>query len=175
MVEHPMASTPWRPARALAVTGTLAALAFATLAAGTHADPSATIPTYRGDAARTGVMPGPAPGGHPSVLWRFQADHRLASSPTLQEGILHVVSADGLVHGLALEDGASDGPWTSASRLVQRARHGGAMTADPRSGPTTRHRSATRRAIRSPRRNLSSTGEPLASHPDGADFPGALP
>ena len=56
-------------------------------------------------------MPGPGPDGVPSIHWQFQAGHRLVGSPTLADGILHVVSGDGLVHALALESG--DERWTA--------------------------------------------------------------
>ena len=45
--------------------------------------PAATgerVPIYRGDAARTGVMPGPAPDGEPGELWRAQASGEVGTA-----------------------------------------------------------------------------------------------
>ena len=109
-----MSSTSRPTAGRRAIVGAIALTATTFAAAAFAADAtsgrSTSVLTYRGDAARTGVMPGPAPGGTPSIVWRFEAAQRLASSPTLEEGIVHVVSADGLVHGLSLDDG--DERWT---------------------------------------------------------------
>lgn len=67
--------------------------------------------TYRGDAARTGSMPGPGPTGHPSVVWQFQAGGPIESSAAVVDGIVFVVSDDGVVHALELSSGEER--WTS--------------------------------------------------------------
>jgi outer membrane protein assembly factor BamB len=55
---------------------------------------------YRGDAAHTGVMPGPGPEGEPGLLWRFDYHELLpvsivsSGSPTLAGGTLYVSQSD---------------------------------------------------------------------------------
>ncbi len=68
----------------------------------------ATVPdvlTYRGDTARTGRMPGPGPIGDPTVLWTFEADGAIGSSPTIIGGNVLIVSENGVVHAVALATG----------------------------------------------------------------------
>lgn len=70
----------------------------------TDAHPSG-VPTYRGDAARTGVMPGPGPAGAPALLWQFQAAGPIQSSAVAVPGTTFVASTDGVVHAVATDDG----------------------------------------------------------------------
>ncbi len=67
--------------------------------------PAAEVSTYRGDAARTGVMPGPGPQGQPELAWQYQADGPIRSSPAVVAGTVFVASVDGTVHALALATG----------------------------------------------------------------------
>jgi outer membrane protein assembly factor BamB len=60
----------------------------------------APVTTYRGDAARTGVMPGPAPEGVPGVLWSVQAGDQIRSALTVGNGMAYVGSNDGVVHAI---------------------------------------------------------------------------
>lgn len=73
-------------------------------------DPSqistAEVATYRGDAARTGQMPGPGPSGVPRIAWQYATGGQLRSSAVVRGGTTYVVSGDGIVHALALVDGA---------------------------------------------------------------------
>ena len=48
------------------------------------------VPMYRGDAARTGVMPGPGPAGQPVELWRFQVQGEIHSAPAVLGGVLYI-------------------------------------------------------------------------------------
>lgn len=66
---------------------------------------SGDVPTYRGDSARTGVMPGPGPLHQPELLWQFQAAAPIRSSPAVVGDTVFVTSTDGIVHALALETG----------------------------------------------------------------------
>ena len=82
-----------------------------------------SVPTYRGDPARTGVMPGPGPVGTPQIAWQFQASAPFGSSPVVVEGTVYAVSGDGIVHAIELESGherwnVSLGAEASASPLV---------------------------------------------------------
>lgn len=88
-------------------------------------EPNAVKPvvTYRGDAARTGEMPGPAPSGTPSVAWTFKAGAPITSSPLAIDGVVYVLDNDGVIHALALETGeerwqATLGEDASASPLI---------------------------------------------------------
>jgi outer membrane protein assembly factor BamB len=81
-------------------------LAVAACGAAPNASARADVPTYRGDAARTGVMPGPGPAGRPTLAWSFQAEGAIRSSPTLADGTIFVVSDMGVVHAIAFETGS---------------------------------------------------------------------
>ncbi len=67
--------------------------------------PVGDVHTYRGDAARTGVMSGPGPAAQPVVQWQAQLDGPIASSPVVAGGIVYVASGNGIVHALSLEGG----------------------------------------------------------------------
>jgi outer membrane protein assembly factor BamB len=82
-----------------------------------------TVQTYRGDAARTGVMPGPGPVGTPRIAWQFQAGGSFGSSPVVVDGTVYAVSGDGVVHAVDLGSGKERwnvrlGAEASASPLV---------------------------------------------------------
>jgi outer membrane protein assembly factor BamB len=64
------------------------------------------VPTYRGNSARTGVMPGPGPTAEPQVLWQFQADAAIRSSPAVVGDSVFIASTDGVVHALDFATGA---------------------------------------------------------------------
>jgi len=77
-----------------------------TSAAASGAPRSRDVPTYHGDAARTGVMPGPAPVEKPELLWTFQADGGIGSSPAVVGDSVFVSSSDGAVQSLDFRTGA---------------------------------------------------------------------
>lgn len=56
------------------------------------------VPMFRGDAARTGVMPGPGPLGKPDVLWRAKTGGPMATSPVISAGVIYTPSLDGAVY-----------------------------------------------------------------------------
>jgi outer membrane protein assembly factor BamB len=66
---------------------------------------SADVATYRGDAARTGLMPGPGPSGQPALAWQFDADGPIRSSPVSVGGSAFVTSESGIVFALDLDSG----------------------------------------------------------------------
>jgi hypothetical protein len=73
-----MIRLPWRARPGLACVLVLTlTLALTTSVAEAVTDPAASsstmVATYRGDAGRTGRMPGPAPTSTPAVTWQFQA------------------------------------------------------------------------------------------------------
>src|SRR5207237_6914517 len=47
------------------------------------------VPTFRGDVARTGRMPGPPPAVTPSVRWELHADGPLTSAPVVSRGTVY--------------------------------------------------------------------------------------
>lgn len=82
-----------------------------------------SVATYRGSAARTGEMPGPAPAGTPKIAWTFEAGAPIASSQAVVKGIVYLLGNDGVVHALSLDTGeerwqVSLGMDASASPLV---------------------------------------------------------
>jgi outer membrane protein assembly factor BamB len=68
------------------------------------------VPIYRGDAERTGVMPGPAPDGVPEVLWRTQASGEVRTGIVVGAELVYAGSEDGFVTALDIETGAAR--WT---------------------------------------------------------------
>jgi eukaryotic-like serine/threonine-protein kinase len=64
------------------------------------------VATYRGDAGRQGLMPGPGPTGSPAVAWKFSAGGSFGSSPVVDAGVVYALSGDGVVHALDLQTGA---------------------------------------------------------------------
>src|SRR5215217_8220747 len=56
----------------------------------TSAAATADWPMFRGNAARTGAVPGTGPQGSPTELWRFQAGGSIASAPAVANGVVYV-------------------------------------------------------------------------------------
>jgi outer membrane protein assembly factor BamB len=52
--------------------------------------PAPSVPMFRGNAARTGVMPGPGPAGTPAVRWRFHTGEGIIGSPAIVDGVAYV-------------------------------------------------------------------------------------
>lgn len=98
--------SPWRAICTLALTLTGAC------SGPPLAEPQRDVPTYRGDSARTGVMPGPGPTTAPPLAWSFQTQGPIRSSPAVMGRMVFVASADGIVHALKIEDGTER--WRSA-------------------------------------------------------------
>ena len=70
--------------------------------------PSPAVPDildYRGDAARTGNMPGPGPVGVPSIRWSFKAGAPIGSQVAVVDRVVYLVSTEGTLHALDLETG----------------------------------------------------------------------
>jgi outer membrane protein assembly factor BamB len=79
-----------RAALALPVAAAMGQLDVARPAAQAGAD----VPTYRGDAARTGENPGPGPSGDPAALWQLRLGRMISSSPVVVDGVVYVGSID---------------------------------------------------------------------------------
>ncbi|HET8523797.1 MAG TPA: PQQ-binding-like beta-propeller repeat protein [Thermomicrobiales bacterium] len=69
-----------------------------------------TVAMFRGDAAHTGVHPGPGPAGHPMLNWRFDAGGELYSSAAVSGGILYVGSKSGSLY--AIDEQAGNEKWS---------------------------------------------------------------
>jgi eukaryotic-like serine/threonine-protein kinase len=82
-------------------------------------EPSNDVPTYRGDPARTGVMPGPGPTKDAVVAWRFEAGAPIVSQAAVIDDTVYVVSAIGSVHALELATGTEI--WRADARAPSRA------------------------------------------------------
>jgi eukaryotic-like serine/threonine-protein kinase len=61
--------------------------------------------TYRGDPARTGVMPGPGPSAQPAIRWQLEMAGPIGASPVVVDGFVLVVSEDGILHAADLVTG----------------------------------------------------------------------
>jgi outer membrane protein assembly factor BamB len=80
-------------------------------AAATHAAVVSDVVTYKGDAARTGQMPGPGPARAPVLLWRLDVDAAIAAAPLVANGHVIVGGADGVVRAIRAETGVES--WTA--------------------------------------------------------------
>ncbi|MCC6790232.1 MAG: PQQ-binding-like beta-propeller repeat protein [Thermomicrobiales bacterium] len=67
------------------------------------ATPDARVAMFRGDAAHTGVNPGPGITGRPMRQWRFDTAGELYSSPVVANGLVYVGTKSGFVFALELE------------------------------------------------------------------------
>lgn len=89
----------------LAMTVLLIGLAIATMARPPE-PPLSEVVTYRGDAARSGVMPGPGPAGTVSIGYENQRDGAIAFQvmPIVSGGRVYVVDSAGYASALAEDD-----------------------------------------------------------------------
>lgn len=70
------------------------------------------VPSFRGDAAHTGRMPGPGPMLAPTVVWNYSLDgHAFLGGPAVAGGLVFALSATGVVHAVELATGV--GRWQS--------------------------------------------------------------
>ena len=61
---------------------------------------------FRGNPARTGVLPGPGPKGQPRELWRFDTGEHVMSSPAIVDGVVYVGSLDNHIYAVDAVTGA---------------------------------------------------------------------
>ena len=66
----------------------------------------ADVPTYRGDSARDGVMPGPGPIGSPTIAWQASLSGPVRTSIVTGRGVAFVAVQDGSLVALDLKTGA---------------------------------------------------------------------
>ncbi|MGC4107841.1 MAG: PQQ-binding-like beta-propeller repeat protein [Thermomicrobiales bacterium] len=71
---------------------------------------SPDVPMYRGNAARTGVFPGPALVGSPVELWQVQIGDSLTSTPALANGVLYIGAGGKGI--LAIDSQTGDTLWS---------------------------------------------------------------
>ena len=109
--------------RSIAITALVATLVLEACASASSAPPSqpssGDVTSYRGDSARTGVMPGPGPAGAPTVAWSFKAGASIGSSPLVIGDTVVFVDREGSVHALSLRTG------TESWKVVVGAEVGG--------------------------------------------------
>lgn len=76
-----------------------------------------SVPMFRGNAARTGEMPGPVPSlDYPIVVkWRFTTDYGIATSPSVDNGTLYFGSGDGNVYALNVLTGIEEWRFSTSS------------------------------------------------------------
>jgi eukaryotic-like serine/threonine-protein kinase len=61
-----------------------------------------SVPMFRGNLARTGEMPGPAPANQPSLLWNYQSpDSLMVSAPVIVDGIVY--ASDGSANHVGVD------------------------------------------------------------------------
>ncbi len=72
----------------------------------TCADSGSDVPTFRGDAARTGRMPGPLPLTSPTIAWRLEAGGPLHTSPSITAGTVFQGTTKGALWAVDLDTGA---------------------------------------------------------------------
>ena len=59
---------------------------------------SGSVPMYQGDAAHSGVMPGPPPAQSPALAWQADTGGELYAAPTLANGLLYVCTKTGTLN-----------------------------------------------------------------------------
>ncbi len=64
------------------------------------------VPTFRGDAARTGHMPDSAPLATPAIRWTWHADRPLASSPVVAAGTAFQSTTGGALDSIDVRSGS---------------------------------------------------------------------
>lgn len=69
--------------------------------------PFRDVTTYRSDAERSGVQPGPGPIGHPVQIWSVKAKGPIQFNPVLASGVLFVGNDDGHLYALDARTGSS--------------------------------------------------------------------
>jgi hypothetical protein len=113
--------------------GQLLPLAQQTSASAALAQDSSTgVPMFRGNAARTGEMPGPGPDDSNGVeaIWTFTVDNDTTddvyatSSPAVVDGVVYIGSADRNLYALHATDGTEvwrflTGDWIHSSPAVE--------------------------------------------------------
>ena len=60
---------------------------------------------FRGNAAHTGIYPGPAPREFHRVKWKFPTGARVVGSPVIQDKVIYFGSDDGNVYAVDAESG----------------------------------------------------------------------
>jgi outer membrane protein assembly factor BamB len=63
-------------------------------------------PMYRGNAARTGAMPGPGLNGPPAILWQFAAGATATFPPAIADGVIYLPTDSGAFYALDAASGA---------------------------------------------------------------------
>lgn len=64
------------------------------------------VTTYRSDAQRSGIQPGPRPSGDPVLIWSAEANGPIQFNPVLASGVLFVGSDDGHLYALDARTGS---------------------------------------------------------------------
>ena len=75
------------------------------IAASPSADSARDVLLFRGDAARTGQMPGPVPAAAPALLWRFPADGPVRTAQAVMGGSVFVASDAGTLFAIERSTG----------------------------------------------------------------------
>ena len=79
--------------------------AAATEASGSAQDLAGEMPMARGNPAHTGEQPGPGPRGQPVLLWRFESNAAILSSPSVSRGRVFVGNDDGVLFSIDAAEG----------------------------------------------------------------------
>jgi outer membrane protein assembly factor BamB len=66
---------------------------------------AADVPTYRGNAARNGSMPGPGPIADASLRWKLTADGPIRSTPVVAAGVVYLAAGSGSLYAVDLVTG----------------------------------------------------------------------
>lgn len=70
---------------------------------------AANVPIFRGDAARTGLNPGPGPAGDPTLIWKLDTRGPVYASPVVDDGKVYYGSKEGYL--VAVDAATGDERW----------------------------------------------------------------
>ncbi len=93
----------------------LSVLSASTLALAGESD----VPMFRGNAARTGEMPGPGPASANGISerWRFTTGISVISSPAVVDGVVYVGSDDGNLYAIEAATGSERWRFTTGDQV----------------------------------------------------------
>lgn len=79
----------------------------------------ADVPIFRGDAARTGALPGPGPVGDPGLLWKLDTKGPVTSSPVIVGGVVYIGTKSGFLIAADAATGSERWRFDSGGAIIK--------------------------------------------------------